>query len=105
MEATMTNRARTEIRSELLEAVRKLAAQQGRDESDVLEDAVSFFLVSRAYFMRGINDHWRSASLEEQFGRVSAWQRERGIEPLSEDEVMDLANEELHAYRRERDGR
>ena len=29
------------------------------------------------------------------------WQRERGVEPLSEEEAMRPANEELHPWRRE----
>ncbi len=32
---------------------------------------------------------------------VDAWQRERGVEPLSDEEAMRLAVEEQHASRRE----
>ncbi len=38
-------RTKTEIDGTLLEAVRKLAAEQGREGSEVLEDAVSYYLI------------------------------------------------------------
>jgi hypothetical protein len=40
--------------------------------------------------------------LAELFERMDWGRKERGIEPLSEEEAMRLANEELHAMRRER---
>ncbi len=43
-----------------------------------------------------------SENLEELFARAERWQQEHGVEPLSEEEAMKLANEELHAMRRER---
>ncbi|MGI8908985.1 MAG: hypothetical protein ACR2JR_00275 [Rubrobacteraceae bacterium] len=39
-------RTRTEIDSALFEAVHKLAAEQGREDSEILEDAVSYYLLS-----------------------------------------------------------
>ncbi len=45
---------------------------------------------------------WRSDSFKGFFEKVQRRQREEGIEPLSEDEAMELANEELHTMRRER---
>lgn len=42
------------------------------------------------------------AASEKFFDKVERRQREEGVEPLSEDEAMKLANEELHAMRRER---
>lgn len=44
----------------------------------------------------------RPGSLQELFERVDRGQRERGVEPLSEDEAMRLAVEEQHAWRQER---
>ena len=38
-------RTKTEIDSTLFEAVHKLAAEQGREDSEVLEDAVSYYLL------------------------------------------------------------
>lgn len=110
----MADKVQTEISSDVLEAVRRLAREEGREESEVLEDAVRFFLVSRIYFARlyPLRDvdivaaaDWRTDSLKELFERVAQWQKERGVEPLSDDAAMNLANEELHAYRRERPGR
>lgn len=39
-------RTRTEIDSALFEIVHKLAAEQGREDSEVLEDAVNYYLLS-----------------------------------------------------------
>lgn len=39
-------RTKTEIDSALFEAIRRLAAEQGREDSEVLEDAVSYYLFS-----------------------------------------------------------
>ena len=44
----------------------------------------------------------KPGSFEDLFERVERGRRERGVEPLSEEEAMRLANEELHAWRRER---
>jgi hypothetical protein len=101
---------RAEISEEIMEAVRRLADEQGRSEGEVLEDAVRYFLGSYAYFIRMAE---RSdlditairpeppGSLEEVFERIDRGQRERGVDPLSDEEARRLANEELHAMRRE----
>jgi len=86
----MAEKVQTEISAELLEEVRRLAVEQGRSETEVVEDAV------RSYVVRRVSDP------EPLFERIERWQRERSVEPLSEDEAMKLANEELHAMRRER---
>jgi hypothetical protein len=44
----------------------------------------------------------RPGSLSELFERIERGQRERGVEPLSDEEAMKLAVEEQHAWRRER---
>jgi hypothetical protein len=41
-------------------------------------------------------------SLGEFFEGLERRRREGGVEPLSEEEAVSLANEELHAMRRER---
>jgi hypothetical protein len=46
-------RTKTEIDSTLFEAVHKLAAEQGREDSEVLEDAVSYYLL----FLSGLSGH------------------------------------------------
>lgn len=50
----------------------------------------------RTYLLR------RRAGLKELFEDAARWQRERGIDLLSDEEAMRLANDELHAMRRER---
>ena len=105
----MEEKVRTEISGELLEVVRRLAEEQGRSESEVLDDAVRYFLGSYAYFTRISKHHdvdvgallpW-GFNIRELLDRVYAWQREGGVEPLSDEEAMRLAVEEQHASRRE----
>jgi hypothetical protein len=78
-----------EISSELLEELRRRAREQGRPERELLDEAVKSYLE-------------RPGSLEQLFERIDQGQRERGVEPPSEDEAMRLAVEEQHAWRRER---
>jgi hypothetical protein len=47
-------------------------------------------------------DKERDQSIVALFARIDRERRERGVKPLSEEEAMRLANEELHAMRRER---
>ncbi|MGH3090463.1 MAG: hypothetical protein ACRDSJ_24550 [Rubrobacteraceae bacterium] len=42
-------------------------------------------------------------SFREYFEEAARWQEENGVEPLSDEEAMELADEELHTMRRERD--
>lgn len=81
---------RTEIDGELLAEVRRIADEQGRSERELLDEAV------RTYLLR------RRPGLKELFEDAARWQREQGIDPLSDEEAMRLANDELHAMRRER---
>jgi len=89
-------RTETRIDRVLVEQARERAREEGREEADVIEDAL------KHYFDR--EDPERSPDHEETFGeildRVANWQREHGVEPLSEDEAMKLAVEEQHANRR-----
>jgi hypothetical protein len=78
-----------EISSELLEELRRRAREQGRPERELLDEAVKSYLE-------------RPGSLRELFEQIDQGQRERGVEPLSEDEAMRLAVDEQHAWRRER---
>lgn len=89
----MVEKQKAEISAELLEELRRRARDQGRSESDLLEEAV------RRYLREPTR---RSNSLEELFERIDRGQRERGVEPLSEEEAERIAYEELHAMRRER---
>lgn len=89
----------TEIDGKLLEEVRRIAEEQKRSEREVVEDALRYFLTSRSFFEKTAS---RRGGLKELFEEAARWQRERGIEPPSDEEAMRLANEELHAMRRER---
>lgn len=85
----MTEKSRIEISTELLEELRRRAQDTGRPESALVDEAVRRYLD-------------RPGSLTELLDRADLWQREQGVEPLSEDEAMRLAVEEQHAWRRER---
>lgn len=78
-----------EISPELLQEVRRRAREQGRPERELLDEAVKSYLQ-------------RPSSLEELLKGIDQGQRERSVEPLSEEEAMRLAVEEQHAWRRER---
>ncbi len=85
----MAEKRTTEIDAGLLEELRRRAREQGRPERYLLEEAVRRYLD-------------RPGSLAELFERIDRGQKERGVEPLSEEEAMRLAVEEQHAWRRER---
>jgi hypothetical protein len=107
---------RTELDSELLTELREVARQEDRGEGEVLEEAVKLFLNLRNQFVHGYPYVGRGAreiiatpsrfrspgSLRKYFEEAARWQEENGVEPLSDEEAMELANEELHAMRRER---
>lgn len=78
-----------EISPELLEELRRRAHEQGRPERELLEEAIKSYLE-------------RPGSLAELFEGIDQGQRERGVAPLSEGEAIRLADEEQHAWRRER---
>jgi hypothetical protein len=86
---SMVEKSRTEISAELLEEIRLRARDTGRSESDLIDEAVRRYLD-------------RAGSLAELLDRAGRWQREQGVEPLSEEEAKQLANDELHYMRRDR---
>lgn len=85
------DRTDTKIDRELLEALRDMAQKDGRDEYDVVEDAARFYLSHGP--KRGI-------SVSESLDRARERRRASGIRELSEEEAMEIAVEEQHAYRR-----
>ena len=105
-----------EINERLLQTIHQLAEELGRSEEEVMETAVFFYMQS----LRMLSGSLRpdsdigaeiqkeyvkeppSQSFEELFSRADRWQREQSVEPLADEEAMELANEELHAMRRER---
>ncbi len=89
----MAEKQQTEIDAGLMEELRAVAREQSRAEGELLEEIVrSYLVVARR----------RSGSLNEFFERLERRRRDDGVEPLPEDEATRLANEELHAMRRER---
>lgn len=89
-------RVETKISRELLEAVRDRAREEGRDSSEIIEEAVS------RYLLRARDATQRPRDLLEVLDSMARYRRERGVEELSEEEAMRLAVEEQHAWRRER---
>ena len=87
----MAEEQRTEIDAGLLDELRRRARNQGRPERELLDEAVRRYLD-------------RSGTLSDLFERIERGQKERGVEPLSDEEAMRLAVEEQHAWRRERAG-
>ena len=85
----MAEKQQTEISAELLEELRRRAKDQNRPESELLDEAVRSYLD-------------RPDSLAELFEQIDRGQKERGVEPLSEEEAMKLAVKEQHDWRRER---
>lgn len=86
-------RVETKISRNLMEAVREHARQEGRDSSEIIEEAVS------RYLLRVRDAAKRPRDLLEVLDSMDRYRRERGIEPLSEEEAMRLAVEEQHAWR------
>ena len=85
----MADKQQVAIDATLLAELRRRARELGRTETAVLEEAIRRYLD-------------RPVTLAELFERVDSAQKERGVEPLSEEEAMRLAVEEQHAWRRER---
>jgi len=93
-------RSHLEIDDELLEAVRRRAAEQERDEREVIEDAIRRYLDAP------------SDSIVEWVRREQESRREQGFMvlldrmnsrfDLDEDEAMELATAEIRAMREER---
>jgi hypothetical protein len=71
------------IDEDVLRQVRVSAARQGKRDSEVIEEAL------RSQTIGGILDS------------IYEYQREQGIEPLGEEEAMELAYRELKAMRAE----
>ena len=83
-------RTETRIDSGLVERARERARKEGRDESELIEDAL------RRYLDRDL----RRASISESLENARKRRETAGIPELSEEEAMRIAVEEQHAYRR-----
>lgn len=106
-----------EINEILLRTIHQLAEELGRSEEEIMETAVLFYVQSLRMLSGSLNpdsagigaeireiyvEEPPARSLEELFSEAERWQRKQGVKSLSEEEAMELANEELHAMRRER---
>lgn len=85
-------RTETRIDSELVAKARELARREGRDESELIEDAL------RRYLGRADDD--RRPGISESLENARRRREGSGITELSEEEAMRIAVEEQHAYRR-----
>lgn len=88
-----------EIDGELLAALRLAAEEQGRAEREVLEEAV------RSYLRREVPDALGEVPTGRPHGKdgfVALLERMSGRFGLDEEEAMEIAVEEQHAWRRER---
>jgi hypothetical protein len=87
------------IDDRLLEAVRKMAAEQGRHEREVIEEAVRRYLDAPAVSF--VEAFRREQELAQQRDFVALLERMSSSFDLDEDEAMDLATGELRAMRDE----
>jgi hypothetical protein len=78
---------------ELLDALRRRAVEEGREEYEVLEDAARFYL-----------EHGNRASITELIERSRERRERAGVPEPSEDEAMRIAVAEQHAHRGEASG-
>jgi hypothetical protein len=96
----MQQRSYVGIDEVLLEDVRRVAAEQGRDEREVIEEAVRRYVdppsASLAESLRRERDQERDRAFAELLERMS------GRFDLDEDAAMDLATSEIRAMREER---
>jgi hypothetical protein len=89
-----------EIDERLLEAVRKVAAEQERDEREVIEEAVRRYLDAPSISV--VESLRQEQELAQQRGFVELLDRMGSRFDLDEDEAMELANAELRAMYEER---
>lgn len=89
-------RTKTEIDSALFEAVHRLAAEQGREDSEVLEDAVSYYLLSlgAAGDAGAVSDERRELARRRLLGLL-------GAGGLGDEEARALAEETVRRARAE----
>ena len=88
------DRTETRIDRELLDALRALAAEEGRDEYEVVDDAARLYL----------RHHRRPGIISESLERARERRERLGIPELPEEEALRLAVEEQHAHRSEAGG-
>lgn len=93
------DRTETKMDRELLEALRAVAAEEGREEYEVLEDAARFYL-ERGPYSEARGAVRERASISELIERARQRRERAGLEELSEEEALRIAVDEQHARRR-----
>jgi metal-responsive CopG/Arc/MetJ family transcriptional regulator len=83
-------RVKTRIDRELVERARERARREGREESELIEDALRHYL----------DRDDRRPSISESLENARRRREALSIPELSEEEAMRIAVEEQHAYRR-----
>ena len=96
----MQQRNYTAIDDRLLEAVRKEAAEQGRDERALIDEAVRRYLDAPSASLVESLRREQELSQEREFGALLDRMSSRF--DLEEDEAMDLVNTEIRAMYEER---
>lgn len=96
----MQQRNYTEIDDRLLEAVRKEAAEQGRDERALIDEAVRRYLDAPSASL--VESLRREQELRQEREFVTLLGRMSSRFDLDEDEAVDLANTEIRAMYEER---
>jgi Arc/MetJ family transcription regulator len=76
-------------------ATKVAAVAAKKTESEIVEEAL------RQYLKTDDAERHRQ-SIRDLFDRIAEYQAAQGVPPLTDDEAMQLANEELHAMRAER---
>ncbi len=93
-------RSYLEIDDGLLEAVRRRAAEQDRDEREVIEEALRRYLDAPPASV--VESLRREQELRREHGFMALLDRMNSRFDLDEDEAMDLATSEIRAMREER---
>ena len=96
----MQQRSYLGIDDALLESVRKVSAEQGRDEREVIEEAVRRYIDPPSAPL--VESLRREREQEHDRGFAQLLERMSGRFDLDEDEAMDLATAEIRAMREER---
>lgn len=89
-------RTETRIDRALVERARRRAREEGRGESELIEDAL------RRYLSEAGEAGLRRPSISESLDRARERREREDIPELSEEEAMRLAIEEQHAQRSRR---
>jgi hypothetical protein len=80
--------------ADLVQTAKLIAATEGKHDYEVIEEALEEYIAAR-------RERARRQALD-LFDRIAARHAREGVPPLTDDEAMRLANDEIHAMRAER---